>query len=49
VGLGDLPFLILEKVSPGAVQDTRDTRREGGRVPAGLHALSGGLDTDEAD
>lgn len=49
VRLGDLALLVLEDVTAGAVQDARLARGQGGRVLAGLDAVSGGLEADQAD
>lgn len=49
VGADDLTDGGLKDVGANSVEDSGGTLGEGGRVEVGVHAVSGGLDSDESD
>ncbi len=44
MGFRDLAVIVLQEVSPVAVQNARPAGSERGGVPAGLNAVAGGFD-----
>ena len=44
MGLDRLAVLVLEDVGARAVEDARGARVDGGRVPAGVHAVAGAIE-----